>query len=131
MEGDINVAGIVGSMAIEYDFDPEDDLIQEGDRSLDFRYQTKAVVAACINTGEITGKQDYTGGIVGLMDLGRVGNCENYGAVFSSNGDYVGALPAPPGAVSGAAGASAACPAGTMWAAWPDWGPPWWTAIPW
>ena len=92
VEGDINVAGIVGSMAIEYDFDPEDDLIQEGDRSLDFRYQTKAVVAACINTGEITGKQDYTGGIVGLMDLGRVGNCENYGAVFSSNGDYVGGI---------------------------------------
>lgn len=30
-------------MAIEYDFDPEDDLIQEGDRSLDFRYQTKAL----------------------------------------------------------------------------------------
>lgn len=92
VEGDINVAGIVGSIAIEYDFDPEDDLIQEGDRSLDFRYQTKAVVAACINTGEITGKQDYTGGIVGLMDLGRVGNCENYGAVFSSNGDYVGGI---------------------------------------
>ena len=127
------MAGIVGSMAIEYDFDPEDDLIQEGDRSLDFRYQTKAVVAACINTGEITGKQDYTGGIVGLMDLGRVGNCENYGAVFSSNGDYSsaatattwGALPVPPGAASGTAGASVTCPAGTMWAAWQAWGPPW------
>ena len=50
VEGDINVAGIVGSMAIEFDFDPEDDLIQEGDRSLDFRYQTKAVVALCLNT---------------------------------------------------------------------------------
>ena len=81
VEGDINVAGIVGSMAIEYDFDPEDDLIREGDRSLDFRYQTRAVVAACINTGEITGKQDYAGGIVGLMDLGRVSGCENYGTV--------------------------------------------------
>ena len=92
VEGDINVAGIVGSMAIEYDFDPEDDLIQEGDRSLDFRYQTKAVVASCINTGEIAGKQDYVGGIVGLMDLGRVRNCENYGEVSSSDGDYVGGI---------------------------------------
>ena len=92
VEGDVNVAGIVGSMAIEYDFDPEDDLIQEGDRSLDFRYQTKAVVDSCINTGAITGKQDYAGGIVGLMDLGRVGNCENYGTVSSSNGDYVGGI---------------------------------------
>ena len=70
----------------------EDDLIREGDRSLDFRYQTKAVVASCINTGAITGKQDYAGGIVGLMDLGRVRNCENYGAVSSSNGDYVGGI---------------------------------------
>ena len=92
VEGDINVAGIVGSMAIEYDFDPEDDLIQEGDRSLDFRYQTKAVVASCINTGEITGKQDYTGGVVGLMDLGRVSGCENYGGISSSDGDYVGGI---------------------------------------
>ena len=92
VEGDINVAGIVGSMAIEYDFDPEDDLIQEGDRSLDFHYQTKAVVASCINVGEITGKQDYAGGIVGLMDLGRVSGCENYGAVSSTNGDYVGGI---------------------------------------
>lgn len=92
VEGDINVAGIVGSMAIEYDFDPEDDLIREGDRSLDFRYQTRAVVTACINTGEITGKQDYAGGIVGLMDLGRVSGCENYGTVTSTNGDYVGGV---------------------------------------
>ncbi len=90
VEGDVNVAGIVGSMAIEYDFDPEDDLIREGGRSLDFRYQTKAVVASCVNTGEITGKQDYAGGIVGLMDLGRVGSCENYGPV--SGGGYVGGI---------------------------------------
>ena len=75
VEGDINVAGIVGSMAIEYDFDPEDDLIEEGDRSLDFRYQTKAVVRACMNRGGVTGKRDYAGGVVGLMDLGRVSGC--------------------------------------------------------
>ena len=92
VEGDLNVAGIVGAMAIEYDFDPEDDLIEEGDRSLDFRYQTRAAVEACINTGEITGKQDYTGGVVGLMDLGRVSACENYGSVTSTNGDYVGGI---------------------------------------
>ena len=92
VEGDINVAGIVGSMAMEYDFDPEDDLIQEGDRSLDFRYQTKAIVASCVNTGEITGKQEYAGGIVGLMDLGRASGCENYGAVTSTNGNYVGGI---------------------------------------
>ena len=44
-------------MAIEYDFDPEDDLVEVGDRSLDVRYQTKAVVLSCINLGEVTGKR--------------------------------------------------------------------------
>ena len=92
MEGDINVAGIVGSMAIEYDFDPEDDLIEEGDRSLDFRYQTKAVVRACMNRGGVTGKRDYAGGVVGLMDLGRVSACENYGDIASTDGGYVGGI---------------------------------------
>ena len=92
VEGDINVAGIVGSMAIEYDFDPEDDLIEEGDRSLDFRYQTKAMVRACMNRGGVTGKRDYAGGVVGLMDLGRVSACENYGDIASTDGGYVGGI---------------------------------------
>ena len=92
VEGDINTGGIVGSMAIEYDFDPEDDLIQEGDRSLDFRYQARAAVLSCVNTGDTAGKEDYTGGIVGLMDLGRVSGCENYGGVAGTSGDYVGGI---------------------------------------
>lgn len=79
-------------MAIEYDFDPEDDLIEEGDRSLDFRYQTKAVVRACMNRGGVTGKRDYAGGVVGLMDLGRVSGCENYGDIASTDGGYVGGI---------------------------------------
>lgn len=79
-------------MAIEYDFDPEDDLIEEGDRSLDFRYQTKAVVRACMNRGGVTGKRDYAGGVVGLMDLGRVSACENYGDIASTDGGYVGGI---------------------------------------
>lgn len=92
VKGDVNVAGIVGSMAIEYDFDPEDDLTEAGDRSLDFRYQAKAVVFSCVNTGEITGKRDYVGGIVGRMDLGRVTGSEGYGTVSSTDGSYVGGI---------------------------------------
>lgn len=92
VQGDLDVAGIAGSMAIEYDFDPEDDLIREGDRSLDFRYQTRAVIRSSVNTGAVTGKQDYAGGTVGRMDLGRVSGCENYGCVTSTGGDYVGGI---------------------------------------
>lgn len=92
IKGDVNVAGIAGSMAIEYDFDPEDDLVEVGDRSLDVRYQTKAVVLSCINLGEVTGKKDDAGGIVGRMDLGQVSQCENYGSVSSADGSYVGGI---------------------------------------
>ena len=92
VEGDVNTGGIVGSMAIEYDFDPEDDLIREGGRSLDFRYQTRAAVLSCVNTGPVTGKENYAGGGAGLMDLGRVSGCENYGTVASTNGSYVGGI---------------------------------------
>lgn len=90
--GDVNVAGIVGSMAIEYDFDPEDDLKETGDRSMDVHFQTKAVTRGCSNEGEVTGKKDDIGGIVGRMDLGQVTGCESYGTVTSTDGSYVGGI---------------------------------------
>ena len=92
VEGDVNVAGVAGSMALEYDFDPEDDLVREGDRSLDFQYQTKAVVFSCVNQGTVTGKKDYAGGVVGRMDLGMVSGCGGYGPVESTGGSYVGGI---------------------------------------
>lgn len=90
--GDVNVAGIVGSIAVEYDFDPEDDLTSAGSHSLDFRFQALAVVRNCINQGEVTAKKDCAGGITGRMDLGRISGCESYGPVSSSDGDYVGGI---------------------------------------
>lgn len=90
--GDVNVAGIVGSIAIEYDFDPEDDLTKDGDRSLDFRYQTAAVVWDSVNEGIVTAKKNYAGGIAGRMDLGTIHTCQNYGSVESTGGDYVGGI---------------------------------------
>lgn len=92
VQGDVNVAGIVGSMSVEYDFDPEDDLTKDGTRSLDFQYRTLAVVTGCTNEGGVTAKKDYAGGIVGRMDLGAVKSCESYGEVESESGDYVGGI---------------------------------------
>ena len=92
VEGDVNVAGVAGSMALEYDFDPEDDLIRQGERSLDFQYQTKAVIFSCVNEGSVTGKKDYAGGVVGRMDLGMVSGCGGYGCVESTGGSYVGGI---------------------------------------
>ncbi len=92
VNGDLNVAGIVGSLAIEYDFDPEDDLVVNGDRSLEFAFLARAVVRDCTNYGTVTAKKNYTGGIVGLMDLGRVIACQSYGPVTSTSGNYVGGI---------------------------------------
>lgn len=92
VRGDVNVAGIAGSVAVEYDFDPEDDLTIGGERSLDFRYQARAVIRGCVNQGSVTAKKDCAGGITGRMDLGRVSACESYGPVVSTDGDYVGGV---------------------------------------
>lgn len=92
VEGDINVAGVVGSMAIEYDFDPEDDLTESGDRSLDFRYRAVAVVRDSVNAGTVKAKKDCAGGIVGRLDLGTVYACQGYGSVESTGGDFVGGI---------------------------------------
>lgn len=92
INGDGNVAGIVGSLAIEYDFDPEDDLTENGEQSLNFQYNTLAVVTDCVNQGTVTAKKDNAGGIVGRMDLGAIKSCESYGSVGSTGGDYVGGI---------------------------------------
>lgn len=92
INGDVNTGGITGSMAIEYDFDPEDDVTKSGAENLKFTYKTKAVLLSCENYGTVSGKNDYTGGIAGKMDLGSVVSCKGSGAVSSESGDYVGGI---------------------------------------
>lgn len=92
VNGDVNVGGTVGSMAIEYDFDPEDDVKKSGERSVNFTYKTKNVIRRCTNSGTVTSKKNYAGGIVGKMDLGSVISCDNYGDIESTDGGYVGGI---------------------------------------
>ena len=92
VQADINTGGIAGSMAIEYDFDPEDDVVKQGKDSLRFTYQTKAVIEKCQNYGAITGKKNYVGSIVGKMDLGTTLLCEGYGNAESTDGSFVGGI---------------------------------------
>ena len=90
VNGDRNVGGIVGSMAIEYSEDPEDDYEKPG--TLNFTYNTKAVLQECRNEGAVTSKKDYVGGIVGNMGLGTVYECESYGNIESTDGNFVGGI---------------------------------------
>lgn len=89
IDADYNCGGIVGSMAIEYSLDPEDELKKPS--SLNFVYETKAIAQACINYGSVTCKKDCAGGVLGKMDVGTAISCENYGDV-EIGGDYAGGI---------------------------------------
>ncbi len=92
VEADTNVGGIVGQVATEYDFDPEDDISISGAESFHIEQTLKAVIRESCNQGDITGKKDYVGGIVGKADYGAVVSCESYGKVASTDGSYVGGI---------------------------------------
>lgn len=55
-------------------------------------YELKAVIQDCTNSGTVTAKRSYAGGIVGQMNLGLVLSVQNHGDITSENGDYVGGI---------------------------------------
>ena len=92
VQGDIDVSGITGTMAIEYDFDLESDVTGIKDAKTNSTYQTKCVMRRNNNQGEIIGQKSYVGGICGLQEMGTILKCENYGKLHSNSGDYVGGI---------------------------------------
>ena len=92
VEADTNVGGIVGQVATEYDFDPEDDITLTGTESFDVEQTIKAVVRDSRNFGDVTGKKDYVGGIVGKAEYGAIISCESYAAIESTGGSDVGGI---------------------------------------
>ncbi len=92
VNGDLNVGGISGSMAVEYDFDPEDDVTKKGEKTINFLYTTKAVVSGCTNYGRVTARKNAVGGICGKQDLGMITNSLAKGFVKSESGSYAGGI---------------------------------------
>lgn len=90
VEGDRNVGGIAGAVAIELDLDPEDD--SASDFTFGSTYETKAVLQGCVNRGSVAAKKDCAGGVAGRMDLGTALDCQSYGPVVSTGGNYVGGV---------------------------------------
>ena len=88
--GDVNVGGVAGAMAIEFDFDPESDLT--GSSTISRAFNSRCILRSCENTGSVKAKDNCVGGVVGMMELGVTQNCENYGAAASESGDYVGGV---------------------------------------
>lgn len=92
---DVSAGGIAGSMAIFYEFDLENEILNPqtlGTKSLNFSYKTKAIIYKSYNRGDITTKKNCAGGIVGEADLGTLSGCQNYGNVKSTDGNYVGGI---------------------------------------
>ncbi|MGN0298006.1 MAG: hypothetical protein ACI4C1_02285 [Lachnospiraceae bacterium] len=92
VNGDINVGGIAGAMAMEYELDPEDDISFNLDGTQRRKLELKAIIQECVNTGKVIAKRSYAGGICGRMDLGLIAQSEGYGNVISENGNYVGGI---------------------------------------
>ena len=92
VSADRNAGGIAGSMAVEYDFDPEDDLLSDSGRISHFTYQTKAILLNCINSGEVSAKRSCVGGVAGRMDIGTISGCSGFGHVESESGEYAGGV---------------------------------------
>ena len=63
VEGDRNVGGIVGALAIEYDYDREDDLLPSGSRTGKYTYLTRAILLDCDNYGAVTAKKSCAGSV--------------------------------------------------------------------
>ncbi len=92
IEGDLNVGGIAGQMAIEYDFDPEDDIANGQKRTSNFMFTTRAIVRECTNYGDITAKKNHVGGIAGRINLGCVLLSNGCGKITSKTGGYAGGI---------------------------------------
>ncbi|MBE5822840.1 MAG: hypothetical protein E7308_02090 [Butyrivibrio sp.] len=92
VEGDIDTAGIAGTMAIEYDYDKESDLTGIKDSKLNSSFITKCVLRSNKNYAEAVGEKNYAAGVCGLQEMGTIIGCSNYSNIKSSSGDYVGGV---------------------------------------
>ncbi|MCM1387236.1 MAG: hypothetical protein NC231_07920 [Bacillus sp. (in: Bacteria)] len=92
VRGDINISGIAGTMAIEYDFDLESDVTGIEDAKLNSTFLTKCVLRGNKNNGRVTALKSYVGGICGLQEMGTILWCEDYGKIVSTSGSYVGGI---------------------------------------
>ena len=92
IQGDIDTAGIAGTMAIEYEFDLESDTTGVEDSRAGSVYKTRCILRDNLNEGRITSGKSYAGGQTGLQEMGIITGCENYGRIISNSGDYVGGI---------------------------------------
>ena len=89
---DGNAGGVVGAMAPENDMDLLEDWYVEGEESLNFESEVRAVVLSCSNSGTVTAKKLNGGGIVGWQTMGLVKQCVNTGDLTEAQAEYIGGI---------------------------------------
>lgn len=72
VEADLNVSGIAGTMAIEYDFDLESDVTGIDDARANSTFLTRCVLRQNVNQANVTAQKSYVGGVCGLQEMGMV-----------------------------------------------------------
>ena len=92
VHADLNGGGITGAMAMENDADVEEDMLVNGENSLNFESEIRAVVLDCENDAVVTVAKQNAGGIVGLQSMGLVKSSRNYGKIDAGKADYVGGI---------------------------------------
>ena len=92
VEGDIDTAGIAGTMAIDYEYDKESDMTGIKDSKLNTSYLTKCVLRNNNNFSDANAEKNYVAGICGLQEMGTIIRCANMGNMKSGSGEYVGGV---------------------------------------
>lgn len=98
--------GIIGSISMETvknagkkildlgfgDNDDDDEDEDEDDDSNSITRHVMAAVFMSVNTGSVTVKGSYAGGVVGRAEYGLINSCENYGDILADGGNYAGGI---------------------------------------
>lgn len=89
---DRNAGGITGAMALENDLDHEENWSMDGENSLNFESELRAVIVNCENTATVTCKKENGGGIVGWQSMGLVKDSRNTGTLEAEGAEHVGGI---------------------------------------
>ena len=92
VDGEVNVGGIAGAMALESDLESSTHLEVVGERSINFTSQIRSVIRSCENMGIITATKQNVGGIVGFQTVGLIRAGEASGSVGGDMAEYVGGI---------------------------------------
>ena len=92
VRADTNAGGILGICAVELSFDVAGELDLSSYLYTDSKTTFFSVVRDCFNSGNVTVRDSYAGGITGRMAQGAIAGCGNSSEVRCENGDYCGGI---------------------------------------